>query len=37
MDMAQKGTKSLLGTTSKVYKNSTTTAFQPRLATNNGY
>jgi len=37
MDMAWKGLKSLLKTTRKVYKNSTTTAFQPRLATNNSY
>jgi len=37
MDIAQKGIESLLETTHKIYKSSTIVAFQPRLATNNGY
>jgi len=32
--MAWKGIKSLLETTRKIYRNFTTTAFRPRLATN---
>jgi len=35
--MAQKGLKSLLGTMHKVYKNSITVVFGPRLAINNNY
>ena len=35
MDMARKGIGSLLGTTHKVYRSSTTTVFRPRLATTN--
>jgi len=35
--MARKGLESLLRTTYKVYKSSTTTVFQPRLATDNSH
>ena len=37
MDMARKGIGGLLGTTLKVYRSSTATAFYPRLTTNNGH
>jgi len=37
MDMAWKGLGSLLRTTRKVYRSSTTIAFRPRSATNNGH
>ena len=37
MVIAQKGLECLLETINKVYKNSITTAFQPRLAINNNY
>jgi len=37
MDMARKGLGSLLRTTRKVHRNSTTMAFQPRLATGNSH
>jgi len=35
--MAQKGIGSLLKTISKVYRSSTTIAFQPRLATDDSH
>ena len=34
MVMAQKGLRSLLGITRKIYKSFATTVFQPRLTTN---
>jgi len=37
MDIAWKGIGSFLGTTYKVYGSSIIAAFQPRLATDNGY
>jgi len=37
MDMAWKGLGSLLKTTRKVHRNSITTAFRPRLATDDGH
>jgi len=37
MDIAQKGLGSFLKTTHKVYRSSTTIAFQPRLATDDGH
>jgi len=37
MDIAQKGLKSLLRITHKVYRNSTTIAFRLKLATDNSH
>ena len=37
MVMAQKGLGGLLGITRKVYRNSITAAFQPKLAINNSH
>jgi len=37
MDIAQKGLRSFLKITRKIYKNSTIIAFQPKSAINNNY